>query len=130
MIRPAVATPLFLLALSLVPSPARPQDAPPQDDPVTQAKAGPRWFKGNLHTHTLWSDGDDYPDMIVDWYARRGYQFLALSDHNVLGQGTKWVGAAAANKRANHDGLARYRERFGDDWVETRTENGDLQVRL
>ena len=27
-----------------------------------------RWWKGNLHTHSLWSDGDDFPEMIVDWY--------------------------------------------------------------
>ena len=29
---------------------------------------GPKkYMKGNLHTHSLWSDGDDYPDMIGDW---------------------------------------------------------------
>ena len=32
-----------------------------------------RWWKGNLHTHTLWSDGDDYPEMVLDWYKSRGY---------------------------------------------------------
>ena len=21
------------------------------------------WFKGNLHTHSFWSDGDDFPEM-------------------------------------------------------------------
>ena len=54
-----------------------PQERP--DDPAT-AHAEPRWLKGNLHTHSLRSDGNDYPEMIVDWYARHGYQFLALSD--------------------------------------------------
>ena len=68
--------------------------------------------------------------MIVDWYARHGYHFLALSDHNVLGQGQKWMSVAQADKRAKHDGFARYRERFGDAWVETRTVDGDEQVRL
>src|SRR4051812_44910849 len=50
------------------------------------AAQGPekRWYKGNLHTHSLWSDGDDFPEMIADWYRARGYDFLALSDHNVL----------------------------------------------
>ena len=52
-----------------------------------------RWLKGNLHTHSLWSDGDDYPEMIVDWYKQHGYQFLALSDHNILLQGDKWIEA-------------------------------------
>ncbi len=57
----------------------------------------PRWWKGNLHTHSLWSDGDDYPEMIVDWYKRHDYQFLALSDHNILLQGDKWI-SATTNK--------------------------------
>src|ERR1700733_12210517 len=56
-------------------------------------EAGPRWWKGNLHTHSLWSDGDDFPEMIADWYGRHGYHFLALSEHNVLADGQKWVAA-------------------------------------
>jgi hypothetical protein len=23
------------------------------------------WYKGNLHTHSLWSDGDDYPEINI-----------------------------------------------------------------
>ena len=38
----------------------------------------PRFWKGNLHTHSFWSDGDDFPEMIADWYKRHGYHFLAL----------------------------------------------------
>jgi len=49
-----------------------------------------QWFKGNLHTHSYWSDGDEFPEMIVDWYKTKGYDFLALSDHNVLAEGVKW----------------------------------------
>jgi hypothetical protein len=26
----------------------------------------PRWWRGNLHAHTLWSDGDDFPEMAVE----------------------------------------------------------------
>ena len=44
----------------------------------------PSWFKGNLHTHTLNSDGDSTPDDVVTWYRERGYQFLVLTDHNYL----------------------------------------------
>ena len=40
-----------------------------------------QWFKGNLHTHTLWSDGDDFPEMVADWYRQHDYNFLALTDH-------------------------------------------------
>jgi len=88
--------------------------------------ARPRWFKGNLHAHSLWSDGDDYPEMVADRYRNRGYHFLVLSEHNVLSQGPRWMSVAAANKRSGQDGLAAYRKRFGAEWVETRIEKDDL----
>jgi hypothetical protein len=78
------------------------------------------WYKGNLHTHSLWSDGNDFPEMIVDWYVQHDYDFLSLSDHNTLSRGEKWVGEEQALKRGAIDGLKRYRARFGDEWVETR----------
>jgi hypothetical protein len=43
-----------------------------------------RWLKGNTHAHTTNSDGDAAPDAVVRWYEEHGYDFLALSDHNVL----------------------------------------------
>src|SRR3954466_5913390 len=58
--------------------------------PETNAKS-PRWYKGNLNTHSFWSDGDDFPEMIADWYKRHDYQFLALTDHNVLSEGERWA---------------------------------------
>lgn len=80
----------------------------------------PHWYKGNLHTHSLWSDGNDFPEMIVDWYVTHGYDFLSLSDHNTLSRGEKWIGEDQALKRGAIDGLKRYRARFGNEWVETR----------
>ena len=43
-----------------------------------------RWYKGNLHTHTLNSDGDSSPDEVARWYREHRYDFLVLSDHNYL----------------------------------------------
>ena len=40
------------------------------------------WFKGNIHTHTTESDGDETPEKVVRWFGRHGYDFLVLSDHN------------------------------------------------
>lgn len=54
----------------------------------------PRWWKGNTHTHTLWSDGDGAPEAVVEWYREAGYDFLALSDHNVLAEGERWFPVA------------------------------------
>ena len=43
-----------------------------------------RWYKGNTHTHTTNSDGDSKPEYVARWYKENGYDFLVLSDHNVL----------------------------------------------
>ncbi|MBC8243832.1 MAG: histidinol-phosphatase [Verrucomicrobia bacterium] len=87
-----------------------------------------RWWKGNLHTHSLWSDGDDYPEMIADGYRANGYHFLAISDHNVLAEGERWIHREknAGGQRA----FDKYLNRFGDGWVEHREVKGVPQVRL
>ena len=99
--------------------------------------AAPRWFKGNLHAHSLWSDGDDYPEMIADRYKEAGYDFLALSDHNVLAEGTRWLEIKAPAvvvgevvQRGGGAVLERYLARFGADWVEQREAAGKKEVRL
>lgn len=40
--------------------------------------------KGNIHTHSTHSDGDAAPQDVYAWYRDHGYNFLALTDHNVL----------------------------------------------
>jgi hypothetical protein len=47
------------------------------------APAG-NWYKGNLHTHTINSDGDSSPDAVARWYKEHRYHFLVLTDHNFL----------------------------------------------
>jgi hypothetical protein len=96
--------------------------------PVASAADAERWWKGNLHSHSLWSDGDDYPEMIVDWYKRHGYQFLALSDHNVMLTGEKWIDAQT--NKGGSAALEKYSKRFGTEWVERRDANGRAEVRL
>lgn len=43
-----------------------------------------RWLRGNLHAHTTRSDGRLEPQALIDAYAARGYDFLALSDHDLF----------------------------------------------
>jgi hypothetical protein len=43
-----------------------------------------RWYKGNTHAHTLESDGDSPPEVVARWYRDHGYNFLVITDHNVL----------------------------------------------
>jgi hypothetical protein len=94
--------------------------------------AGTTWWKGNLHTHTLWSDGDDFPETVVAWYKKHGYHFLALSDHNVLSQGPKWVNPRTYRyfRGFGEEKLADYLGRFGDAWVEVREVDAALRARL
>ena len=89
-----------------------------------------RWFRGNLHTHSLWSDGNDFPEMICDWYREHGYHFVALSDHNVLSDSEKWIKESVLTKREATEALERYRQRFGAEWVETRMRDDQTEVRL
>jgi hypothetical protein len=102
-------------------------------DTTQQAAEYPlRWWKGNLHTHSLWSDGDDFPEMIAAWYAERDYNFLALSDHNILSRGIRWMPMKQIVARADEQILDRYLAKFGSEWVETRGTPGaeDYEVRL
>src|SRR5438128_9135021 len=43
---------------------------------------GATWYKGNIHTHTTDSDGQQTPAQVIQWYIDHGYNFLALTDHN------------------------------------------------
>ena len=105
---------LLLLPLALAAA------QPPPREPL-------RWWKGNLHTHSFWSDGDDFPESIVDWYKTNGYQFLALSDHNVMQKGDRWLTVTNRTRQAT---LEKYRERFGSRWVELRPLQREPMVRL
>ena len=69
---------LILTALSAAVVAAAPFDQPSLPKPQAV------WYKGNLHTHTVNSDGDSTPDDVVRWYRERDYQFLVLTDHNYL----------------------------------------------
>lgn len=94
---------------------------------VLEAKGGLKWYKGNLHTHSLWSDGDDYLESIAAWYRDQGYDFLSFTDHNVLAESEKWIDVDKnAGKREAFEKLVS----LYPDWVETREMNGQSQVRL
>jgi hypothetical protein len=100
-----------------------------QDEPAPPAT---RWWKGNTHAHTLWSDGDGAPELVCDWYRSHGYDFLVLSDHNVLSRGERWFPIAPDEASEGEEGTANPRltrarvdaliERFGADAVELRDD--------
>jgi hypothetical protein len=97
----------------------------PKAPPPVEASS---YWKGNLHTHSLWSDGDDFPEMITDWYKAHGYHFHALTEHNVMADGEKWADAETTPTRKT--AVKKYVERFGNRWVEFRVMDSKKQVRL
>ena len=91
-----------------------------------------KWYKGNTHTHTFWSDGNDFPERIAKWYAENGYDFLVLSDHNILSRGEKWMTVEKLKERGGNDILEKYAASFGKEWVESRGTPGEksFEIRL
>ena len=49
-----------------------------------QAAPELRWYKGNFHCHSQWSDGHDLPEVVVSEYKKHGYDFFSMTDHNIL----------------------------------------------
>src|SRR5262245_20009934 len=88
----------------------------------------PRWFKGNLHTHSYWTDGDEFPESIMDWYKSHGYDFVGLSDHNTIAGGEKWK--KITRSTLYEEAFNAYLEKFGKDWVTYRVDSGRTSVKL
>lgn len=90
------------------------------------AKKGGRWYKGNLHAHTFWSDGEAFPEEAVAWYKSRGYNFLGLSDHNVFQDDPdRWVdiiGDDVPWKKPENTGGISYRSTLRGP-IHTRTQD-------
>ncbi len=98
-----------------------------QDISLT-AEGDLRWFRGNMHTHSLWSDGDNYQEMIAAWYRDHGYHFLVFTDHNTLLQNERWT-----DIDANKGGRVAYEaltSAFPGDWVVRRQVDGRQEIRL
>jgi hypothetical protein len=53
------------------------------DHPYTDL-AGRTWLRGNLHAHTTASDGRRPAQAVINDYAKRGYDFLMISDHDIV----------------------------------------------
>jgi hypothetical protein len=86
-------------------------------EPPAAAQTAPawKWYKGNLHTHTLNSDGDSSPLDVATWYREHGYRFLVLSDHNYLTEVDKLNPVIAAREKfllvQGEEVTARFQER-------------------
>jgi PHP domain len=79
---PAVPDPPFALA-----------SRPPRRD--LPAAPGRRWLAGDLHTHTVHSDGSLTVPELAHFAAGQGLDFLAITDHNTVSHHAELPGAAA-----------------------------------
>ncbi len=114
-----------------------------------------RWFKGNLHMHNQWSDGEPLPEWAVDWYKSNGYHFICPSDHNIFqtdalrfdsfgsnlppsdpaafkGETSLWkmVSPKAGWAKLTQARIDQAVARFGKDSVRTLTVGGQTFVRM
>ncbi len=87
------------------------------------------WYKGNLHTHSLWSDGDNYPEVVAGFYKTKGYNFLAVTDHDRLQDTIRWARVPATGPQKIM--FDRYHTKYGQPWVEFKELGTDsLLVRV
>ncbi|MBR2585539.1 MAG: hypothetical protein IKE64_08950 [Thermoguttaceae bacterium] len=122
---------------------------------TAQEKTSPRWYKGNIHCHSQWSDGEDLPEVMVSEYKNRGYQFFCLSDHNIIqtdrlrfngfamdftpkdltpfeGKTSFWKRVAAARGWSNltEEDIKQAQDRFGADSVDILDTDEGRYVRM
>jgi len=94
-----------------------------------------RWFKGNLHMHSLWSDGVDFPETIAVWFKDHGYHFIAFTEHDQLQVGERWVSdnpdeGKRSSRLAQCGGIEHYRRQWPDDKIDIRPKGNHTEVRL
>lgn len=70
-----------------------------------------QWYRGNIHMHSKWSDGNAMPEDAVAWYRDKGYHFVCLSDHQIVQTDTNaWleIGSKQLSRKEADDYLKRY----------------------
>jgi hypothetical protein len=70
-------------------------DRPPRRD--LPARPGHRWLAGDLHTHTLHSDGAMTVPELARFAVGEGLDFLAITDHNTTSHHAELPAAAATH---------------------------------
>ena len=121
------------------PVPPLAQRPPRRDLP---AAAGRRWLAGDLHTHTVHSDGAMTVSELARFAVGQGLDFIAVTDHNTISHHAELPAAAAAHQIILVPGqevttIAGHASAFGDlgwidfrrtadSWLEVTERNGGL----
>ena len=96
------------------------------------AKAAPtggkRFYKGQFHTHTYWSDGRAFPEQSIQFYRETGYNFLALSDHNVYADSRRVKKVGKGKGLVDQDIFNAYRRDFPASAQSETAADGSTEV--
>ncbi|MCK5861668.1 MAG: hypothetical protein KAH38_04230, partial [Candidatus Hydrogenedentes bacterium] len=96
---------------------------------LTTIACADEWYKGGLHKHSFWSDGDVSPEQVTAWYKDHGWDFICYTDHNILLEGDSFK-PIMEDKNLSPECVATIRKMFGDDWVEEQDQLGRKRMRL
>jgi DNA polymerase (family X) len=61
-------------------------------------------IRGDLHTHTTWSDGDDAAETMARAAKARGYEYIAITDHS---RSLRFAGGVSIDDLRAHDTAVR-----------------------
>ncbi len=86
----------YTVEITFSSDPGAPEERPDEIDTpagVHAATAEPGWLRGDLHCHTLFSDGDSWPRDMLAHAVSRGLDFLGVTDHNQVGHHAEYTRA-------------------------------------
>lgn len=83
------------LTVTLVPGAAGPAFRPAPAPAVANTRPG--WYQGDLHLHTLHSDGRRTPQELADEAVAQGLDFLISTEHNTNSANLSWGAYARPN---------------------------------
>ena len=69
-------------------------------------------IRGDLHMHSVWSDGRDLIEAMVEGCRKLGYEYMAITDHSPHSAAARNLTVDGVKKQA--DEIARLRERYPD----------------
>ena len=89
---------------------------------------GKRFYKGQFHTHAYWSDGRAFPEQSIQFYRETGYNFLALSDHNVYADSRRVKKVGKGKGLVDQDIFNAYRRDFPASAQSETAADGSTEV--
>src|SRR6185369_6969414 len=69
-------------------------------------------IRGDLHMHSMWSDGRDPIEAMVEGCRALGYEYMAITDHSPHSAASRNLSIDGVKKQA--DEIAQLRERYPD----------------